>query len=61
MKLILEINLDNAAYQDDLMGELNSQFMTVLNRIAIDDDTGVIFDTNGNKTGTWSIYEDSYE
>ena len=61
MKLLLEINLDNAAYQDDLMGELNIQFMTVLNRIAIDDDSGVIFDTNGNKTGTWSIYEDSYE
>jgi hypothetical protein len=61
MKLSIQINLDNAAYQDDLMGELNSQFMMVLNRIAIDDDTGVIFDTNGNKTGAWSIYEDSYE
>jgi hypothetical protein len=61
MKLLLEINLDNAAYQDDLMGELNSQFMSILNRIAIDDDTGVVFDTNGNKTGTWSISEDSYE
>jgi hypothetical protein len=61
MKLLLEINLDNAAYQDDLMGELNSQFMSVLNKIAIDDDSGVIFDTNGNKTGTWSIYEESYD
>jgi len=61
MKLSLEINLDNAAYRDDLMGELNSQFMSILNHIAIDDDTGVIFDTNGNKTGTWTISEDSYE
>ena len=61
MKLSIQINLDNAAYQDDLMGELNSQFMSILNRIAIDDDTGVIFDINGNKTGTWSISEDSYE
>ena len=43
MKLLLEINLDNAAYQDDLMGELNSQFMSILNRIAIDDDTGYVF------------------
>jgi len=61
MKLSLEINLDNAAYHDDLMGELNTQFMSILNHIAIDDDTGVVFDSNGNKTGTWTISEDTYE
>jgi hypothetical protein len=61
MKLQIQINLDNAAYQDDLMGELDRHFLAILHKIGIDDDSGIIFDTNGNKTGTWSIGEDSYE
>ena len=61
MKLSLEINLDNAAYHDDLTEELKNAFRTIINKIVIDDDNGVIFDSNGNKTGTWAISEDSYE
>ena len=61
MKLSLEINLDNAAYHDDLTEELKNAFRTIINKIVIDDDNGVIFDSNGNKIGTWAISEDSYE
>ena len=55
MKLTIEINLDNAAYGDLLGYELGENLQYVIGRIGHGIKDGSIHDTNGNKTGYWSI------
>lgn len=61
MQLNININLDNAAHHDNLRFELEQNFSSILAKIDQSDDSGILFDTNGNKVGTWSIYEGDYE
>ena len=56
MKFKLEINLDNAAYED-LGGEIRDNLEQVLQRIAQGIIEGRIRDTNGNAVGDWEITE----
>jgi hypothetical protein len=54
MKLIIEINLDNEAY-DNLGWELGENIEYVISRIGQGTKDSTIYDTNGNKTGYWRI------
>jgi hypothetical protein len=58
MKLIIEINLDNEAYEDLLGWELGENLQNVIERIGHGIKDGSIKDTNGNTTGKWSIKND---
>ena len=55
MKLMIEINLDNEAYQDTLGWELGENLQYVIERIGQGIKDSSIYDTNGNKTGYWRI------
>jgi hypothetical protein len=57
MKINIEINLDNAAYQENYISEINDNIANMLMKVRWGDDTGIIFDSNGNKTGHWEITE----
>jgi len=61
MQLNINIELGNAAHHDNLRFELEQNFSNILAKVDQDDDSGILFDTNGNKVGTWSIYEGEYE
>lgn len=52
MQLNISINLDNAAFEEDLDGELAAIFAHIINRIP-----GALFDSNGNKAGSFSLEE----
>ena len=56
MKLIIEITLDNEAYRHG-EGELTENLENIIKKLNWGDDTGIVFDSNGNKTGEWSITE----
>ena len=58
MKLLIEINMDNDAYAEDeamANAELVQNLMLVINKMQWGDTNGVVFDSNGNKTGYWDI------
>ena len=56
MEFTLNINLDNAAYQDDYMAEeLSSNLEFIVGAILSNKTDGIVRDSNGNKTGSWSI------
>lgn len=57
MQLSIEINLDNEAYGDLLGYELGENLQAIIERIGHGIKHGLVFDTNGNKTGQWRIYE----
>ena len=58
MKLTIEINMDNDAYATNermANAELTENLMLIINKMSWGDTTGVVFDSNGNKTGYWDI------
>ncbi len=56
MKLVIEINVDNAAYSDgNIVNELKENLNNVLNRLFHGDRFGKISDTNGNKVGKYEL------
>ena len=50
-KFILEINTDNAVYEDALYDELIANLKLVSNMVDSQKKEGIIRDTNGNKVG----------
>lgn len=54
MKLNIEINLDNSAYKYN-PAEIKENLDTIAIRLSWGDESGIVFDSNGNKTGYWSI------
>jgi hypothetical protein len=54
MKLIIEINLDNEAYKDN-SEEIQENLENIIVKLNWGDTNGIIFDSNGNKTGQWRI------
>lgn len=60
MKFKLEINMDNAAFEDD--SEIKRIMDDMAKKISHGYplrcwDKGVIYDINGNKVGTWEVTE----
>jgi hypothetical protein len=55
MKLVIEINCDNAAFQYDLRGEVHRCLIDVIETVSVTRETGSIRDTNGNKVGAWKF------
>lgn len=58
MELNIKINLDNAAYEDLLGWQLGENLQDVIERIGLGAKSGIVNDTNGNKTGYWEIKND---
>jgi len=56
MKLSIEINLDNSAYACN-PEEVQENLMDIIKKINWGDAEGIVFDSNGNKTGNWEITE----
>lgn len=54
MQFKLEINLDNAAYEN-LGWELGENLQNVIDRIGSGSTEGKVRDSNGNLVGTWII------
>ena len=54
MRFDLQINLDNAAY-DNVGWELGDNLQAVIDRIATGASDGIVRDSNGNTVGRWSI------
>ena len=54
MQLSIEINLDNAAYKDN-PEEIQENLEGIIVKLNWSDTDGIIFDSNGNKTGYWRI------
>jgi hypothetical protein len=50
-KFILEINTDNAVYEESLYDELISNLKLVSNMVDSQKKSGIVRDTNGNKVG----------
>jgi len=57
MNLKININLDNAAFEDE--GEISRILRKLADKISYDGriDGGKIMDVNGNSVGTWEITE----
>jgi hypothetical protein len=58
MKFKLEINTDNAVYEDSLYDELIANLQLVSNMIDSQKKEGIIRDTNGNKVGKFYMTEE---
>lgn len=60
MRLSCIINLNNAAYQHEDgeldRGALSESIYAMVGRIQRGEDSGVLFDVNGNTVGTWKIW-----
>jgi hypothetical protein len=52
VSIIIKINIDNAAFEDDFEGEITEIFQGLIRRLPLDDG-GIIRDSNGNKVGTY--------
>lgn len=61
MRLNIEINLDNEAYQDTLGWQLGENLQDVIERIGLGAKSGIVHDTNGNKTGHWIMIDHEQE
>ena len=55
MELTIKINLDNDAYKENMTAELTDQLNDLIRKTNWGDESGIIHDSNGNKTGFWSI------
>lgn len=57
MKLKLEFNMDNAAFDPDNGGMIEAQIIleNVGQRVRNDETAGIIRDSNGNTIGKWAI------
>jgi hypothetical protein len=58
MKFKLEINTDNAVYEDSLYDELIANLQLVSNMVDSQKKEGIIRDTNGNKVGKFYMTEE---
>ena len=58
MKLTIEINLDNDAYQGRQAEELGENLARIIESLSFGGGSGTVHDTNGNKTGYWRITND---
>lgn len=54
MQLSIEINLDNSAYKDN-PEEIQENLEGIIVKLNWGNTDGIIFDSNGNKTGYWRI------
>jgi len=61
MRLNIEINLDNEAYQDTLGWQLGENLQGIIESIGVGSRSGTIHDTNGNKTGYWIMLDHEQE
>ena len=55
MKIIIEVNMDNASFKDN-----PNELRDVLNQIPVDikpGDDGNLRDSNGNKVGFWDVFD----
>ena len=61
MKIRIEINCDNAAFEDDMFGEVNrilgEKLPGLSSEIAEPGDSYPLMDINGNKVGTLTVEE----
>jgi len=55
MKIIIEVNMDNASFNDN-PNELGEILTQIPSNIKAGDD-GVLKDSNGNKVGFWDAFE----
>lgn len=55
MALNITIETDNAAFADDLFGELARALKIVAGKIQSGQDAGSIWDSNGNRVGEFDI------
>lgn len=55
MMLTLKINTDNAAFEDNLEGELARILATAITKIEHCNTEGKLYDTNGNQVGSFKI------
>ena len=56
MKIVIEVNMDNQAFQDN-QAELHEIVSQQIPNNLKPGDEGVLKDSNGNKVGRWDIYE----
>ena len=56
MKLIVEVLMDNAAFEDDPTVEMRRIFTRMMQEwTLVPSDAGKLFDVNGNGVGTWRV------
>lgn len=57
MKLIVTIDLDNAAFADDVPGEVKEVLSRLPLRLEMGNRCDVLRDSNGNTCGSWEVGE----
>lgn len=57
MELVIRINLDNAAFHENMEFELKRIGENVASDVADGEDNGRIKDSNGNKVGYFEVME----
>jgi hypothetical protein len=57
-KFVIEINTDNAAYEDDYYSEIIANLKSVISKVDSSVLEGTIRDTNGNKVGNFYAESD---
>lgn len=58
MYITLTVNIDNAAFQEDLSGELRSVFDRMLRKVeSLYLVGGSLIDSNGNTVGRWEVHD----
>ena len=55
MKLLIDMNLDNEAFELDLVLEVERIFKNVVARLWQGDAEGKLFDLNGNSVGDFEV------
>ena len=55
MKLLIDMNLDNEAFDLDLVLEVERIFKNVIAKLWQGDATGKLFDINGNSVGDFEV------
>lgn len=58
MKLMIEIKLDNSAYSSN-EDEIKENLLEIVKKITWGDDMGIVFDSNGNRSGHWRIDDEA--
>ncbi len=53
--MIIKYSTDNSAFEDYLIREHDQIFKRIIVELATGEQSGNIYDTNGNKIGEWSL------
>lgn len=61
MELIIKINMDNDAYKQNEVFEIQENLNDVMRKIVWGDTNGIVLDSNGNKTGYFEINDEEKE